>query len=361
MKHLTIFTDPHLGTSRAAHTTRESSKLLQDSLYWQAMDIVNAAKHPLICVGDLFDKAFNSERILVQGYNVASRCKKTLAGNHDMTNREGTVTSLDALADMGVQICRTPNLTDPYFEADESIYMVPHHASQEVFEQAMKNAAAHAAENRDGLASYLFLHCNYDFDLAVEDSTLNLTQDLAKELISAFDYIFIGHEHNPSTHLGGQVVVLGNTHPTSFHDVGDKFIYHLELDTAELTKELVWSKDQAYREIKLGSEIPDLTGVQFVSVIGTEAVANAAEVHQFIQDVWKAGEYQACGEPGGQLQRCNDLMAVRNKVEIRDSLMDTDTDIGEVKVADLRSKIAEDLKGTDLEPLFNELVKEVEA
>lgn len=357
MKNITIFTDPHLGVSRTAHTTRDSSKLLQDQLYIQAKNIVGGAKHPLICVGDLFDKAFNPERILVQGYNVASRCKKTLAGNHDMSNREGTVTSLDALADMGVQICRTPNLTDPYFEADESIYMVPHHASQEVFEQAMKNAAAHAAEHRQGVASYLFLHCNYDFDLAVEDSTLNLTQDLAKDLIIAFDYIFIGHEHNPSTHLGGQVVVLGNTHPTSFHDVGDKFIYHLELDTAELTTELVWSKDQAYREIKLGSEIPDLEGVQFVSVIGTEAVANAADVHQFIQDIWKASFFKPEGEPGVISQ----MLAVRNKVEIRDSLMDTDTEIGEVKVADLRSKIAEDLKGTDLEPLFNELIREVEA
>lgn len=357
MKHLTIFTDPHLGTSRAAHTTRESSKQLQNSLYWQAMSIVNAAEHPLICVGDLFDKAFNSEHILVQGYNVASKCRWTVAGNHDMTNREGTVTSLDALAEMDVPICRTPNLTDPYFDCFESIYMVPHHASQEVFEQAMRNAADHAAENRDGLASYLFLHCNYDFDLAVEDSTLNLRHDLAKELVAAFDYIFIGHEHNPSTHLGGQVVVLGNTHPTSFHDVGDKFIYHLELDTAELTKELVWSKDTHYREIKLGSEIPDLTGVQFVSVIGTEAVANAADVHQFIQDIWKASFYKPEGEDG----MVSEMFAVRNKVEIRDSLMDTNTDIGEVKVADLRTKIAEDLKGTDLEPLFNELVKEVEA
>lgn len=366
MKHLTIFTDPHLGTSRAAHTTRESSKTLQLELYNQAMAIVNTGDHPKFCVGDLFDKAFNSESVLVQGYNVASRCWGTLAGNHDESNREGTVTSLRALKDMGVPIISVPNLTDPFFEHFESLYMVPHHASQLIFEQAMKNAAAHAAANRDGLASYLFLHCNYDFDLATDDNTLNLTQDLAKELIEAFDYIFIGHEHNSSTHLGGQVVVLGNTHPTSFHDVGDKFIYHLELDTAELTKELVWSKDQAYREIKLGSELPDLAGVQFVSVIGTEAVAKATEVHDYIQEIWKAGNYQACGAPGdlqasGELQNCNDLLAVRNKVEIQDSLMDTSTDIGEIKVADLRTRIAEDLKGTDLEPLFKELLGEVES
>lgn len=355
MKHLTIFTDPHLGTSRQSHTTRESSKRLQDALYDQAMAIVSNDGTPLMCVGDLFDKSFNSEAILLQGYNVASRCRWTLAGNHDETNREGTVTSLRALQGMDVPICAVPNLTDPYFDCFESIYMVPHHASQAVFEQAMREAAAHAAANRDGLASYLFLHCNYDFDLAQEDNTLNLSQELAKELITAFDFIFIGHEHNPSKHLGGQVVVLGNTHPTSFHDVGDKFIYHLELDTAELTQELVWSKAEAYREIKLGSDIPDLAGVQFVDVIGAEGVANAMEVSQFIQDIWKAGNYELDGEPH------NELLAVRNKVLIKDSLADMDTEVGEIEVTDLKTRIAHDLAGSDLEGLFNELVQEVSA
>ena len=361
MKRLTIFTDPHLGTSRAAHTTRTSSEQLKMSLYHQAMAIVSTAANPLICVGDLFDKAFNPESVLVQGYNVASKCDWTLAGNHDMTNREGTVTSLDALAEMGVNICRTPDLTNPYFDNFESIYMVPHHASQEVFERAMSEAAAHAAREREGLASYLFLHCNYDFNLAADDNTLNLRQEQAAELVKAFDYIFIGHEHNGGTYLGGQVVVLGNTHPTSFHDIGDKFIYHLELETAELTKELVWSKESAYREIKLGAEIPDLTGVQFVDVTGTDSVANAAEVAQFIQDVWKAASYQACGTPGTELQNFNDLFAVRNKVEIKDSLADLDVSVDAPTVVDLKTRIAQDLAGTDLEPLFKELVAEVSA
>ncbi|QYW06498.1 putative DNA repair exonuclease [Pseudomonas phage UAntarctica] len=366
MTHLTIFTDPHLGTSRAAHTTRDSSKRLQDELFFQAMAIVSTGDHPKVCVGDLFDKSFNPEHIIAQGFNVASKCSWTLAGNHDETNREGTLPSLRLLMEAGVPICAVPNLTDPYFEARESVYLVPHHASQATFEVAMRNAAAHAAANRDGLASYLFLHCNYNFDLATEDNTLNLSEQLAKELISAFDYIFIGHEHNSSTHLGGQVVVLGNTHPTSFHDVGDKFIYHLELETAELTKELIWSKKDSYREIKLGGEIPDLKGVQFVDVTGTEAVANAMEVSDFVQEVWKAGNYQACGAPGdtqasGELQNCNDLLAVRNKVAVKDSLADADTEIGEVQVVDLRTRIQADLEGSDLAPLFNELVQKVTA
>lgn len=361
MEKLTIFTDPHIGTSRGAHTTRESSAALKLSLYHQAMAIVHTATNPLLCNGDLFDKSFNREEVIAQGFNVASKCKVTVAGNHDETNREGTMSSLRLLQEQGVSICAAPNLTDPYFWSEDSIYIVPHHASQEVFERAMQIAATHAVQNRDGLASYLFLHCNYDFALATDDNTLNLPAALAKELIVAFDFIFIGHEHNCDTHLGGQVVILGNTHPTSFHDIGDKFIYHLELDTAELTKELIWSKADHYREIKLGSEIPDLTGVQFIDVTGTESVSEALEVSEFIRDIWKAAEYEACGTPGTALQKCNDLFAVRNRVDIKDSLADVSTDIDAVEVVDLKTRIARDLDGTDLADLFNELVKEVTA
>jgi DNA repair exonuclease SbcCD nuclease subunit len=358
MKNITIFTDPHLGTSRAAHTTRESSQKLQDELYLQSMTIVNTGEHPKVCVGDLFDKAFNAERVIAQGYNVATGCAWTLAGNHDETNREGTLPSLRLLKEMGVPIIASPNLSDPFFDCHESLYFVPHHASQELFEQAMRDAADHAATHRDGLASYLFLHCNYDFDLATEDSTLNLRRDFAKELIAAFDYIFIGHEHNGSTDLGGQVVVLGNIHPTSFHDVGDKFIYHLELDTATLTKELVWSEKERYREIKLNSEIPDMAGVQFVDVTGADSVSNAVEVSEFVREIWKAAEYQAEDEPG---KICSELFAVRNKVEILDSLKDVDTDIEGVVAEDLQTRIARDLEGSDLAPLFAELVQKVNA
>lgn len=356
MKNITIFTDPHLGTARQAHTTRESSEALKQSLYWQAMSIVKSGPHPKVCVGDLLDKSTNNEVIIGQAHDVASECQWVLAGNHDETNREGTLSTLRLLKQQGLPIIATPNLTDPFFDYHESMYFVPHHASQEVFEVAMREAAAHAAETRDGLASYLFLHCNYDFNLATEDNTLNLRRELAQELIAAFDFIFIGHEHNGSTDLGGQVVVLGNTHPTSFHDIGDKFIYHLELETATLTKECVWREALRYREIKLGSEIPDLEGIQFVEVTGTDSVANAVEVSEFIREIWKASYYQ----PEGELGYLTEMFAVRNKVDIKDSLQDVDTDIEGVVAEDLKTRIARDLAGTDLAPLFDQLVAKVE-
>lgn len=344
MKHLSIFTDPHLGTSRAAHTTAASAKALQTALYDQAMAICDHAENPLLCNGDLFDKANNAEVILLQGYDVASRCWRTLAGNHDQTNRADTVTSLDALKEMGVAICSAPTLSEPYFESFDSIYMVPHHASNELFVKACELAAAHTAESRDGLASYLFVHANYDFPMVLQDNTLNLTSEFASELLGSFDFIFVGHEHNPKADLDGRVVIMGNTHPTSFSDISDKFIYNLDLDTAELSKQLVWSKADKYRELKLGQPIPKLEGVQFVDIIGSESVETAGVVNQYLQEVWSTGE---------------SLLAVRNNVKILDALDGLNTEVDAKGLQSLEEQISADLNGTDLADVFDEILAEV--
>lgn len=345
MTTYTLFTDPHLGTKRAAHTTRESAQRLQDALYSKAIASALPGSNP-ICLGDLFDRSQNPEATLVQGYNVASRCIATLAGNHDCSNREGTVTSLDALAEMGCPIVRSPNLSTPFFDVLNGIYFVPHHASQALFEKAMFDAAAHAAHHREGLASVLMLHCNYDCAFEIEDDTLNLPAEVAEQLLNAFDYIFLGHEHKPSTHFDGRVVILGNTHPTSFADISDKFIYELAMtdDSLDLKPIEVWSKAKCYRELKFG-ELPDLTGVQFVDVVGLHEEGDGVAINQFLQEVWAAGP---------------DLLAVRNNVKIGDHMASVEN-AEPVSVADLGARIAQDLEGSDMKPLYIELMNEVTA
>lgn len=341
---ITLFTDPHLGTERQAHTTRASAKALQQALYEKAMLVVKSSSLPKFCLGDLLDRANNPEATVLQAYNVGIECDSVLSGNHDETNREGVVTTLGALAEMGVRVCAAPDISTPYFDTRESLYMVPHHASQELFEQAVRDAAAHAAETRDGLASYLMLHCNYDFTLAIEDNTLNLSRALAEEIGDAFDYIFIGHEHNGSTHLDGKVVILGNIHPTSFHDIGDKFIYELDTETAELSKRIVWAKNAHYLELKLGDPIPDLTSIEFIDVRGSEAVENAAEVANYINELRAAGT--------------DCLYAVRSKVDIKDSLDGVNVEIEGITTEDLHTRISTELEGSDLADLFKELAAE---
>ncbi len=343
---ITLFTDPHLGTRRTAHTTRESSKKLTAALYEQAMRIVTNAENP-VCLGDLFDKSANPEEIIVQGFNVASRCRWTLAGNHDCSNRADTVTSLDAIKEMGCSIISSPNLHAPYFDAHGPLYFVPHHASQQLFEQAMVDAASHAADERAGKASVLMLHCNYDQPFAKEDDTLNLSPAVAEQLLVAFDYIFLGHEHKPSKHLDGRVVILGNTHVTSFADISDKYCYTLSIgdDHVSLDKQLIWSTSERFREIRFGDEIHDLTGVQFVSVFGIAEAEQSVAVADFVQEIWAGGA---------------DLLAVRNNVMIGQAFNEVQ-EPGESKLGDLKAHIAAELQGTDLADLFSTLAAEVSA
>jgi DNA repair exonuclease SbcCD nuclease subunit len=342
MTTFTLFTDPHLGTRRAAHTTRESSKRLTLALFKQAWDVIEGAEKS-ICLGDLFDRAFNDESILVQGYEIASNCMWTLAGNHDETNRADTVTSLRALREMGCSIISSPSLSEPYFDNFEPLYFVPHHASQELFEQAMREAAEHAARERAGRASVLMLHCNYDQPFATEDDTLNLSPAVANLMLESFDYIFIGHEHKPSTYFDGRVVILGNTHATSFADISDKFSYQLEItdDSIDLTKTRIWSKDERFASVMFGQELPDLSGVQFIDVIG--AADEAVAVADFMQMVW---------------ENAPDALAVRNSVSVA-GVNVVDDEAEKPVVEDLRTRISRELDGTDLADLFSELAKEV--
>lgn len=338
-----LFSDPHLGTKRAAHTTRDSARKLQQMLYTQALvatDPINS-----LCLGDLFDKAYNDETALVQGYNIAHRCNLLLSGNHDETNRESATTSLRALKDMGAPIVAAEDLSTPFFDVYKEFWIIPHHASQELFEAALQEAMAHAHSEQEGF-KYLLLHCNYDVPFDTEDSTLNLTPEDAEVLLSVFNRIFIGHEHNPKVMHDGRLVLVGNTHPTSFSDISDKFVWELDTARDALDSRRIWEKRTQYREVAYGEPIPDLTGVQFVDVIGAQPAEDAADVANFVREVWGQGD---------------SLVAVRNNVEIIDHLRDVSgTDTSKPALVDLKKRIHDDLQGSDLQPVYQRLVGEAE-
>lgn len=342
----TLFTDPHIGTRRAAHTTRESSKRLTAALYEQALSLSGRESNS-VCLGDLFDRSFNDEATLVQGHAVASQCRWVLAGNHDSTNRSDTVTSLDALKEMGCPIISAADLSEPYFDCFGALYFVPHHASQELFEVALTRAAAHASVCRAGKPSVLFLHCNYEQPFAAEDDTLNLTQSMAEQLLNDFDYIFLGHEHRPARYLDGRVVVLGNTHPTSFADISDKFVYLLDITDSriDLKAQRIWSQATKFAEVRFGEPLPDLSTAEFVDVVGLAEAGAAVAVSDFIQSVWAAA-------PGA--------LAVRNSVVLGQAFQESDAG-PEVGLEGIRERISKELAGGDLEELFLQLAGEVEA
>lgn len=346
MRVYNLFSDPHLGTKRAAHTTRDSARRLQDRLFTQAKWVSELPGS--LCLGDLFDKAHNEERILVQGYEITKRCDLLLSGNHDLTNREGVVTTLDALNSIeDGPIVMAPDISKPYFHVWNKFWSVPHHASQELFDQALEEAAesSGAIDNPNRGHRYLLLHCNFDCPFDTEDSTLNLSLEMAEHLLKSFTRIFIGHEHNSKELYGGRLVMVGNTHPTSFSDVGNKYRWELDVTTDELNKVTIWDKGYNYREIEYGDPLPDLSGVQFVDVVGAEPVDNGVEVAEYVRSIWDAG---------------NVLLAVRNNVEIADHLAGTDVDTTKPALVDLKQRIDEDLEGSDLQEMYRELLKTTE-
>lgn len=341
-----LFSDPHLGTRRQAHTTSASARRLQHMLYVQAL--VASEPPNSLCLGDLFDRASNDEATLVQGHAIARRCRLVMAGNHDMVNREGVVTTLDALHNvLDDRIVIAPDLTEPYVEQlDEVFWIVPHHASQAVFDEALELAMQRAGY-RDVPHRYLLLHCNYEVPFDVEDNTLNLTAEQVRRLLTRFSRIFVGHEHRPKTHFDERLVLVGNTHPTSFADISDKFRWELDVETDTLERVKLWDEATLYRELEYGRPLPDLKDVQFVDVVGSEPVDNGVEVADYVRSVWAAGDR---------------LLAVRNHVEIRDHLADLEgADTTTPALVDLKGRIAADLADSDLAPLYRRLVAQAEA
>lgn len=337
---ITLSSDNHLGTRRQAHTTRESSDRLRQMLYTQSLYATRDRMARHYNIGDLLDRATNDELTILQAYEVGNRYQAVLAGNHDETNRQGTVTTLRALDDIGVPVVCSPDLSTPYYEQiDSFLFMVPHHASQELFMEALQEASEAAAECDH--PTYLLLHCNYDFPMGCEDNTLNLDPADAATLLKTFNRIFIGHEHNSKTAFDDRLVLVGNLFPTSFSDIGDKFIWHLDPDEDTLEKEIICSESVVYREIKYGEPIPHLDGVRFVDVVGTTEAEFSVDVANFIRSIWKASDQ---------------LFAVRNLVKLNDGLHLDTLDTSQPALVDLSGRIREDLDGSDLLPLFNRLL-----
>jgi len=239
MEHALIFSDPHLGVSRKANTTRESSKRLQKAVLDPALRLLANYKDKAmpICVGDVFDKFSNNEDILAQGIALCSQCEYVLAGNHDSQRNSKQMSSLDLLSEEVFVTGVAPKIILQSYKLKQEgpFTFVPHAHSQAEFE----NRLARARPSEKHPKNYLFLHCSYNRNLGAdsegEEASLNLTESLATELLNrGFDRIFLGHEHKPASYLGGKVQVVGNTYPTSFGDISDKRAILLHIDKDEL-------------------------------------------------------------------------------------------------------------------------------
>jgi len=298
MKHkFGMFSDPHIGLNRRAHTTNSSRAALKDALNTAAWDAATMMKSDnVLCLGDLFDTSHNDEMTIMQGAQVARHCNLVLGGNHDVPNREGTLSSLAVvseilLADSSVVVPlvgKTFHAVNSFGD-DGLVFSVPHQSSQDLFDETIQELIKEPAN--DGMLEIVIMHCNYECGYADNEISLNLTSEVADQLLDRFDYVFIGHEHESRMLKDDRLVLVGNTHPTSFSDIGDKFVWYINQDN-EIEKERIWSKDEGLATLsfnKLPSNDDDLkTTAQFIDVTGVLPVDEYAGVADFIVKVWAA-------------------------------------------------------------------------
>lgn len=333
MAKLNIFTDTHLGVSRKANTTASSSQRLNDALYAQALACCDV-DGDIFHAGDLFDKSFNPERVIAQGIEIASRAT-VLSGNHDETNSEGSVTSLQLVAQAWPgQVIRAPKISEPYFaQPYPGVFCVPHHASQEIFMQALQQASEAAAQLVS--KAYLFIHCNRGQVIGdTPDSTLVITDEDEDVLLGTFQAILYGHEHRPAAYKGDRVIVLGNTHPTGFGDVSNKYRYVLDTETGHVTSHLIWSESEHFARIKLGDPLTPNEPLQFIEVRGA---GTRQDVARYVQEVWDTFPQS---------------FAVRSVCEYTDGVRVEDA---HADFHDIPTMIARDLEGTGMLALMQEI------
>lgn len=356
-----LFSDPHLGLRRTANTTPASRARLQDegfkaveAIYAKYGDDVN-----YVCLGDWFDTYSNPESVVQRAAPLISQCAYSMAGNHDLVNdadRSGSLQLLrnlvpDVKKSVGYlpfgQVNMTQGLLLP--GTDQAFHSIPHVVDQALFDQGLAQAYTEAQNNPKGSPRpYLLLHCNYDNTFA-GDTDLNITRDQVKELLEVYDTIFLGHEHNPRTDFEGRLRIIGNTLPTGFGDISNKYVTIID-EQGKITQELIWERGVRYRFHDWAQWLPDLPDqgrldkLQFVQLDGKAALGDARNLAITVKSIWNG---------------CPNLLALKTNVEIEG----VTAAIGDARgtLDRLPEIITRELEGSGMFDTWKEILKQIES
>jgi DNA repair exonuclease SbcCD nuclease subunit len=286
---LNFFTDPHLGVNRIAGTTQESrirlTKTIFDSTRRAAIMTGRA-----FCLGDLFDTYSNPESIIQMGGEIFRLVEKVMSGNHDVSNRASAFGSFELLASLYPEKAwYTPfGLAFAHTSLYENTFLVsiPHTIAQDLFIEGLTQAeaAAKGASDKD-YYKILLLHCNVGSPFDLPETALHLTLEWAERLLKKFNYILVGHEHQPRELLDGRLIVLGNVHPTGFSDISDKYVYSFSQSTGMFTKTKVWDQKEHYLELNW-REQADLRAKQFLKLTGDMDQQEVPLLAKRVSQVW---------------------------------------------------------------------------
>lgn len=344
---INFYSDPHLGLTLGANTTVSSRKRLQLRLEDQLAAITAPRAGLKICAGDFFHKHTNPEDVILRAARLARLTNFILGGNHDVTNisdRKGSLDVLEALGDRGrilpVVFGQDVVYTVKCIEEESTVItLVPHHTTQALFEEALNKAEAELQHVESDITNILVLHCNYDCQFASDETSLNLRAERAKTLLDVFDYVLLGHEHNPKEDFDNRLIVIGNTHPTGFSDISDKRV--ITFDKGYASEEIVWSKNKHYLEIGPGELERVNADTQFLRIVGE---LDPSELHPYTRALRKMWSEHP------------DLFAVRSEVVIKGG--DKMAAFGRAQTLDIKQLITEELRGN---PELFELWEEISA
>lgn len=369
---LIFFSDPHLGVDRRANTTPASRRALQQAClrpfgHVQRMvkNFRDATKTPTatVCLGDLFDSFSNKERTIVDAATAYERSVDyCLAGNHDLINDTTKESSLGVIREMfpgtvvqaGVGESKYECLQFDQMSPPVNLWMVPHHSSQGLFEDTLQEIihrlpemkGRQEAHGEEAYTDILCVHCNYGLpeEHVANDVTLNLTEEDVEYLLeSGFDYILFGHEHKPREKFKGRVRILGNTQPTSFSDISDKYI--TTFDGKEWDKILIWNAKNRSMELHIDLDWPDIgPEVEFIDVVGETEPEGVSAVVKRIQALWEDNPHVFC---------------IRNNVKVNQIVDLVNADHPELSASTIEQIVSAHLKNTDLFDLWVELTREV--
>lgn len=217
-----FYSDTHFGLARRENVT-EASLRAREEYALKYVSQLTKGYDVSVCLGDLFDRTSNKEEVIINVADAISSTSYVMAGNHDIVNKEGAVSSLHILKEIHRdKILMTTVVKN--VEQTVRLHVVPHKKTQEEFNKSLEQFIS--SEKLDGVTDFLLLHCNYNNSFSDKEHELNLSAGTAENLLRRFDTILIGHEHAAKDLLGGRLRIVGSLFPTSF---GDAFERHRAL------------------------------------------------------------------------------------------------------------------------------------
>ena len=366
---LCLSTDHHLGVVRNDGTTPSSRKRLQLAMETAAMEIFAKAAslvpNPVhASVGDMYDKFTNDEVVLARTMRIIDGFSYLLEGNHDVQNVKDSCSSLKFICSVLDEMPETAGRTkgqrlatefgkfgvETFTHEDIVAYAIPHVATQDLFDKALDLAKAKAGNHAllPGQKLILLLHCNYEAPFTNETS-LNLTAERTRDLLQVFSYVMLGHDHMPKTDFGGRLVVMGNTRPTSFSDISDKFFYYFQ--NGELHKVQIYDAATKYVELpwtEIQSRIDNgsLQNVEFIRLVGKAMPSDLLTISKGMKSLWLA---------------CPELLALKQSVEL--VTISANIHDGKVSLEKLQVHIERELdtKNPEMARLFRSLAASLDS